>query len=254
MQDPSYRQSLFDSYCVTNDLRGVTSLLETYKDDPFVSRRDEAGVNCIALAAVEGHDKIIQCLRKKGGEVNNADIRGRTPLMESALWGRLKAVDLLLELGADPHAEDCKGHNAYFYSRPSRKTARMREEFDHYQESREANINRRIIAVKLQAFESVTAAEAIATSGSSSELKFGHFVTKDIEQGVQISFYEQTTAYDVPDRYKTVARLNRGRLFPVVSAASGWRTDFAVDHVLDKRLRHRVVSTDMLRLARTCLG
>jgi hypothetical protein len=35
----------------------------------------------------------------------------------------------------------------------------------------------------------------------------------------QISFYEQIIAYDVPDRHKTVARLDRGRLFPVVSAA-----------------------------------
>jgi hypothetical protein len=39
MQDAYYRQSLFDSHCVLNDLRGVASLLETYKDDPFVSWR-----------------------------------------------------------------------------------------------------------------------------------------------------------------------------------------------------------------------
>lgn len=236
MQDKCYRQSLFNSHCILDDLRGVASLLETYKDDPLVSWRDKDRVNCIALAAVEGHDKMVRFLYDKGGDLNNADSRGRTPLMEAALWGRLKVVDFLLDHGADPRAKDCKGRSAYSYSRPSRKMTRMREKSSHYQESGEAETNRRIIAVKLQAFEPVTAAEEIASSASSNEFKLGHFITETTNWGTQISFYEQNIAYDVPDKYKTVARLDRGRLFSVVSAASGWRTDFAVEHVLDNRL------------------
>lgn len=50
-------------------MRGVASLLETYKDDPFVSRRDKDGVNCITLAAVEGHDQMIPFLPDKGGDL-----------------------------------------------------------------------------------------------------------------------------------------------------------------------------------------
>ena len=241
MQDASHRQTLFNSDCITNDLREVACLLEMYKDHPFVSWRNKDGVNCLALAAVEGHDKMIQFLHSKGGDLNNADSRGRTPLMEAALWGRLKVVHFLLENGADPRAKDLKGHSAYFYSRPSRRMVRMREEFS-YQESSEAEANRRIIAVKLQAFEPVTAVEETASSGSSNELKVGHFMMKTTDRGTHIGFYEQSIAYDVPDRFKTVARLDRGRLFPVVSAASGWRTDFAVEHVLDNRLwRDRVL-------------
>ena len=106
----------------------------------------------------------------------------------------------------------------------------MREEFSHCQESREAELNSRIIAIKLQAFEPVIGAEETASS-SSNEPKRGHFFTTTTGWGTQIGFYKQIIAYDVPDRHKAVARLDRGRLFPVVSAASGWRTDFAVEHV-----------------------
>ncbi|KAJ2969546.1 hypothetical protein NUW58_g9964 [Xylaria curta] len=212
IQDARHRQSLFNSHCILNDLRGVASLLETYKHDPFVSWRNKNGVNCIALAAVEGHDKMIQFLHGKGGDLNNADKRGRTPLMESALWGRLRAVNFLLENGADPRANDCEGRSAYFYSRPSKKTARMREKFSHYQDGDEAEANRRIIAMKLQAFEPVIAAEEVEGSGSSNQPKRGYFITKTTHWGTQIGFYEQSIVYDVPDENKTVARLDRGRI------------------------------------------
>ncbi|KAI9146774.1 Serine/threonine-protein phosphatase 6 regulatory ankyrin repeat subunit B [Paramyrothecium foliicola] len=233
MHDPCYRQTLFNSHCITNDLSGVISLLSNHKEDPFVSWRDDRGANCIALAAVEGHHEIIEILHKEHGDLNNVDKRGRTPLMEAALWGRQKAVDYLLQHGADPHAKDHKGRNAYFYSRPSKKTVRMREVFDHYQESLEAETNRRIIAMSLQRFEHVPEAEE---DGLSNQTKRGFFVTDNTGWSTQIRFYEQSTIYDVPDRYKTVARLDRGKMFPIVSATSGWRTDFAVGHVLDNRM------------------
>ncbi|OIW28275.1 hypothetical protein CONLIGDRAFT_703167 [Coniochaeta ligniaria NRRL 30616] len=218
-----------------NTRAALSSLLETYKNDPFVSWRGKDDVNCIAPAAVQGHHKMIRFLHDKGGDLNNVDSCGRTPLMEAALWGRLEVVNLLLERGADPRATDRKGRNAYFHSRPSKMTARMREKFGHYQESGEGESNRRIIAVTLQSFEPVTMEEETASSSLLTEPKHGLL-------GTEIGFYEESIAYDVPDRRKTVARLDRGRLFPIVSGASGWRTDFSVEHVLDNRLwRDRVL-------------
>lgn len=75
---------------------------------------------------------MIQFLHNKGGDLNNFDSRERTPLTGAALWGRLKAVDTLLECGADPRAKDRKGRGAYFYSRASKETARMREDISCY--------------------------------------------------------------------------------------------------------------------------
>ncbi|KAK4099087.1 hypothetical protein N658DRAFT_498672 [Parathielavia hyrcaniae] len=70
---------------------------------------------------------MIQFLHDKGGDVENVDRGRRTPLMEAALWGWLKVVNFLLEHSADPYAKDRKGRGAYFYSKSSRGTARMRE-------------------------------------------------------------------------------------------------------------------------------
>lgn len=114
MQDPCYRQDVFDAYCTTNNLDGVELLLKQYRDDPFIRWKNREGVNCIALAAMDGHDKMIQFLHEKGGDINNANSRGRTPLMEAALWWWLEVVKFLLEHGADPRAKDFKGHDAYF--------------------------------------------------------------------------------------------------------------------------------------------
>jgi hypothetical protein len=112
----------------------------------------------------------------------------------------------------------------------------MRESLRHYRESCEADANRRIISIKLQVFEPVMLAKESASSGSPKMSRPAHFITRDTDRGTQIEFYEQTVAYDVPDSRKTVARLDRGKLFPVISAASGWRADFAVEHLLDIRL------------------
>ncbi|KAI9162740.1 Cytochrome P450 monooxygenase CLM2 [Paramyrothecium foliicola] len=216
MQDPHYRQSVFNSYCITNDLPGVGPLLETYKHDPFVSRRDNHGVNFVVLAAVEGHDEIIRFLHVNHDDLNNVDSRGRTPLMEAALWGRLKVGEFLLQHSADLYAKDHQGRTAYVYSRPSKHTARMRDKFDRYQESREAENNRRVIAIRLQEFEDVTETEEASVP---IEIKCGRFIIEDTDHTI-ISFYKQ----------------NRGTMFSIVSAASGWRTDFSVEHVLKNRL------------------
>lgn len=53
------------------------------------------------LAKTGGNRKTVEYLLELGSNVNVTDATGPTPLMEAALWGHLKIVELLLEVGTD---------------------------------------------------------------------------------------------------------------------------------------------------------
>ena len=134
--------------------------------------------------------------------------------MEAALWGRLDVVKFLLTNGANPNLEDRKGRGVYV-------------------ENSEAESNRRIIAVRLQSYEPVTVGQP---SSNSEEARVGRFILEPNSRQHEITYYEHNTTYDIPDEFKAIARLDQGRMFPTVSATSGWRTDFAVEHIIYNHL------------------
>jgi hypothetical protein len=130
-------------------LTGITSLRNTYKGDPFVGCRDNHSVNSVALAVVKAMIASSSSSILKMAVVTISIVGGRTALVESAFRGRLKVVEFLPKHGADPRVKARIGRNAYFCSEPSRETAMIRGRSSHYQESREAETNRRIISIML---------------------------------------------------------------------------------------------------------
>ncbi|EGY20870.1 ankyrin repeat protein [Verticillium dahliae VdLs.17] len=228
-RDPSWRLSMCFSLCITNDIPDVERLIGTYRD-PLLRSKDWQGENCISFAAIEGHLEMVQLLHKHGGSIHNSNKKGRTPLMEAVLWGRLKVAKFLLKQGADPNMQDRKGRIALFYALPSTITARMRATKDHYVERSTAESNRRVIAITLRAYEPITA----ETEANDNVYGGGdRFILNTMQS--QMTFVERSTTYDIPDSYKTIARLDRGTMFPIVSAASGWKTDFAIDLIINNR-------------------
>ncbi|RYP12412.1 hypothetical protein DL767_011323 [Monosporascus sp. MG133] len=94
--DPSWRLDSFFSCCIINDNRDVKHPISTY-GDPFTKSKDQGEYNCVSLATVEGHATMICFLHENGGDLNNANKKGRTPFMEAALWDRHDVVERVLQ-------------------------------------------------------------------------------------------------------------------------------------------------------------
>ncbi|KAL8848416.1 MAG: hypothetical protein Q9221_006571 [Calogaya cf. arnoldii] len=65
MQDQEFRLSVYVSNCILNDRCGISALMTRYEDD-FLAMTDPTGNNGIALAAAEGHLRLLQWLHEQG--------------------------------------------------------------------------------------------------------------------------------------------------------------------------------------------
>lgn len=101
------RKDWFVSHCLLKQTSRVEHMLQRYEDQ-FFKDRDQYGNDIMTLVAIEGHVCIMQLLYNAGAGILNVNARGRTPLMEAALWGRDDAVKFLVGKGADPHLKDHK--------------------------------------------------------------------------------------------------------------------------------------------------
>ena len=67
---------------------------------------DPLQTNAVQLAAVHGHDQLIELLVHLGADINLRNNQGMTALHMAAQLGGLKVVKTLVALGADPMATD----------------------------------------------------------------------------------------------------------------------------------------------------
>lgn len=230
MQDQDYRFKCYVSHCILNELHDVSILMKRYNDD-FLGASDVNGNNGVALAAVEGHLKLVQWLHRKGCNIDSENCRKRTPLMAAALWGRLHIVDYLLKHGANANLKDHKGRSALDLALPSRRNSSERHRrLVDYHEPPEADLHRRHIAIRLEAVTGTSPCSI--TQALSAQKSSPGFLRNSINSSGQsvVHYYQLNKLYLIPDERKAIGRLDRGPLFPVISAMSGyshseWDTD-----------------------------
>ena len=73
------------------------------------------------------------------------------------------------------------------------------------------------------------------THGIIETRKSGRFIkirSTSIFESHRVTYYQHDTDYDIPAISKTIARLDRGPLFPIINTISGWTGEGVPDRVL----------------------
>ncbi|MEQ8330372.1 MAG: ankyrin repeat domain-containing protein [Longimicrobiales bacterium] len=84
-----------------------------------IEARDHAGFTALAVAARGGHDGTVRLLIDLGADVDaTSDPLGMsmTPLMLAGAWGRTSALEMLLDAGADMEAPNAMGYPALLWT------------------------------------------------------------------------------------------------------------------------------------------
>lgn len=179
------------------------------------------GTTALHMAAREQYPEMVGLLLSEGADANAADFEGRTPLMEAALWGRLRNMRILLEYEADKSLaciERGRLQVAADLARPSRRNAQSRWTFAggssnsnpiHKEDTYARDRDREDIVRLLD-----------NTPQQPNHPKLDGFAFQRV-QGVG-GLLSLTTQYSLPDERKAIARLCRGQGLPEVPAMSGW--------------------------------
>lgn len=157
--------------------------------------------------------------------------------MAASLWGQLPTVNYLLKYGADATLEDDRGRTALDLALPSeRNTSERRRHAPCFCESPEADTHRQSIAIKLRFMTAVSPPSSVA-SGESQRSASGlclNLATSSHSRHVDYNILYKS--YDILDESKAIGWLDRRRLFPLVSAMSGYSQNERGNTTLDNRL------------------
>lgn len=169
-----------------------------------------------------GHLEIVKYLLGQGCDIDAADINGRTPLMEAALWAHPKIVDALLKAGANKSLKDRSGMTAGNFAEDTdrneleRHTRALKYTEDPYIKKR----HRLFIQALLGHSPTSPSSGAAMLSRDGSHSRDTHFY-KSPSAGT-ISLVLPAEGVSIQSQAKTAAVLLRGEPFPPVFAGGGW--------------------------------
>ncbi|CAN0420835.1 unnamed protein product, partial [Ectocarpus sp. 13 AM-2016] len=88
-------------------LSAVKALLAAGGDLSMRYGKDEA-FSALSLASSGGHVEVMQALIRHGVDVNAHDSNGCTALHSAAMWDKVRAIDTLIEAGANINVQGGK--------------------------------------------------------------------------------------------------------------------------------------------------
>lgn len=217
------------SYAITKCLNGEVRALQNYLQTStekhlFLRGTKETEDKTLILAAAERYPEIVSLLLEHGADVDAINNGGRTPLMESALWGRLRTVKVLLKANANPSLRDRQGCSAVDLAQPAPKNQQER----YFRSEAAAELDRdacdrqrRQIAILLGPDVEIER----KYSGPVTETALKDYWYKKSRENKTITLHGPLQTQQVRNIWKTAAVLDRGDPFDKVSATSGWGRD-----------------------------
>lgn len=203
---------------------GSVNELRRYLEDApnptaLLQFKDGDGLSFLGLAVPNGHRKTVEYLLDLGSNVNVTDAKGRTPLMEAALWGHPKIVELLLEAGADSSLKDRRGMTAGNLAEESERNDRERHEryFKYSEDPFIKKRHRRLIRALLKHTPATSTSTGIQPHLA--DLTDAYFYKSPLAATISLVIPRQ--GMEIRTQSKTAAVLVRGDAFPLVVAVSG---------------------------------
>jgi hypothetical protein len=214
------------SDCVLGDLDAVSEYLTTSTEaNLFLHGKDENGNTALIMAAAEWNHEMVSLLLQHGADANSVNYKGRSPLMEAALWGRIESVKVLLEVNVNKRLRDHDDRCALDLAQPARKNEKERYERSSYaaaQSVPDRDRDRRHIVILLGDSNLKKRHEYTRPLSKSERSKycFGKYPSE-----MSITLCGPIRSYRVLRTTKTAAILHRGDQYNRISATSGWSAD-----------------------------
>lgn len=200
------------------DLDELKRLLENSPNqNALLQYQDTSGQSLLGLAVPNGHYAVAEYLLEVGSDVNVRDAKGRTPLMEAALWGYPAIVKMLLNAGARKDLKDRRDMTAGKLAEESDRNDGERHERsakyleDPTTKKRDRTLIRGLLGHGLPA--------SSPAALHPSDLIDAYFYKSPAAGTISLILPKQ--GIEILRQVKTAAILIRSEAFPIIAAVSG---------------------------------
>ncbi|OJJ71085.1 hypothetical protein ASPBRDRAFT_55733 [Aspergillus brasiliensis CBS 101740] len=197
--------------CIAGNTGALRIYLETSSEAQlFVRGRFPFNGETTLICAASRHTpEMLSLLIEYGADVDAVDIRGRSALMEAALFGQVENIKVLLKCGADTKIRDVNTRQAVCFAQ------------DH-QEVREERYDRTDVRIRLLCRETQ---DLDTTFGKPPTLSLSRSCRSTSSSMGNSVIHDPIEEHPITRSEKTVARLERGGGFPSVITTSVWSQD-----------------------------